>query len=172
MAADENHGCDANEGATLDQRKARSKLPPAQVCNRVAKPEVNRSALIRAITCFGVNWSALPKISGTATVPAYITSTCCRPNRTTAEAPQPRRWHQQRLPYLQTRAPGWRARAYLRVGGSCHWRLRNSVDEGVECPAPPPPRPPPSSSPPHLASPPLTEDPDGQFLVVLQCGLI
>ncbi len=30
MATDQNHGRDANEGAALDQRKTRSKLPPSQ----------------------------------------------------------------------------------------------------------------------------------------------
>ncbi|MNL27406.1 hypothetical protein D3C87_1489970 [compost metagenome] len=46
----------------------------------VASPAANRSALIR-----NANWSlgslsAPPTMSGTATVPAYITSTCCRPS--------------------------------------------------------------------------------------------
>ena len=50
------------------------KIPPANVI-----AEVKRSALMRAMTCGGVNCSALPRINGTATVPAYITKTCCSP---------------------------------------------------------------------------------------------
>jgi len=42
----------------------------------VANPDVNRSALISAITWLGVRCNALPRINGTATVPAYITRTC------------------------------------------------------------------------------------------------
>ena len=45
----------------------------------VAMPQANRSALIRKATSSGDSLSARPRISGTATAPAYMTSTCCRP---------------------------------------------------------------------------------------------
>ncbi len=45
----------------------------------VTTPQANRSALISTATCSGVRLSARPMISGTATAPAYITSTCCSP---------------------------------------------------------------------------------------------
>ena len=46
---------------------------------RVAMPQQNRSAEIRKATSCGPSLSARPTISGTATAPAYITSTCCSP---------------------------------------------------------------------------------------------
>ncbi len=46
----------------------------------VARPAANRSALIRKASWSFGSLSAPPMISGTATVPAYITSTCCRPS--------------------------------------------------------------------------------------------
>ena len=46
---------------------------------RVTMPQQNRSAEISSATCSGLSLSARPTISGTATAPAYITSTCCRP---------------------------------------------------------------------------------------------
>ena len=46
----------------------------------VAMPQQNRSAEISIATCSGLSLSARPTISGTATAPAYITSTCCRPS--------------------------------------------------------------------------------------------
>src|SRR3984893_17922243 len=49
-------------------------------CTKVASPQANRSALIRKATSSGVSFSARPMIRGTATAPAYITSTCCRPS--------------------------------------------------------------------------------------------
>ena len=49
-------------------------------CTSVAMPQANKSALIRKATSSGGNFSARPMISGTATAPAYITSTCCRPS--------------------------------------------------------------------------------------------
>ena len=45
----------------------------------VTRPQTNRSAEIRCATCSGGRFSARPTISGTATAPAYITSTCCKP---------------------------------------------------------------------------------------------
>ena len=42
----------------------------------VARPPANRSALIRNATWSGGRASARPTMSGTATAPAYITSTC------------------------------------------------------------------------------------------------
>src|SRR3954464_15381631 len=49
-------------------------------CTSVASPQANRSALIRKATSSGGNLSARPMISGTATAPAYITSTCWSPS--------------------------------------------------------------------------------------------
>ena len=46
----------------------------------VTRPQQNRSADISMATCSGLSLSARPTISGTAMAPAYITSTCCRPN--------------------------------------------------------------------------------------------
>ena len=43
----------------------------------VAMPQANRSALIRNAMSSGGSFSARPMISGTATAPAYMTSTCC-----------------------------------------------------------------------------------------------
>ncbi len=42
----------------------------------VAMPQQNRSAEIRKATSCGDSFSARPTISGTATAPAYMTSTC------------------------------------------------------------------------------------------------
>ena len=47
---------------------------------RVTMPQQNRSAEISMATCSGLSLSARPTMSGTATAPAYITSTCCRPS--------------------------------------------------------------------------------------------
>src|SRR3954449_8922335 len=49
-------------------------------CTSVAMPQANKSALIRKATSSGGSFSARPMISGTATAPAYITSTCCSPS--------------------------------------------------------------------------------------------
>src|SRR5438445_6696847 len=49
-------------------------------CTNVAMPQANKSALIRKATSSGGNFSARPMIRGTATAPAYITNTCCRPS--------------------------------------------------------------------------------------------
>ena len=46
----------------------------------VTRPQTNKSAEIRCATCSGARFSARPTISGTATAPAYMTSTCCRPS--------------------------------------------------------------------------------------------
>jgi len=46
----------------------------------VTSPQTNRSAEISLATWSGVRLSARPTISGTATAPAYITSTCCKPS--------------------------------------------------------------------------------------------
>ena len=45
----------------------------------VTRPQQNRSAEMSLATWSGVRFSARPTMSGTATAPAYITSTCCRP---------------------------------------------------------------------------------------------
>ena len=47
---------------------------------RVTMPQQNRSAWISIVTCSGLSLRARPMISGTATAPAYMTSTCCRPS--------------------------------------------------------------------------------------------
>ena len=47
---------------------------------RVATPQAKRSALTSSATCSGDRRSARPMMSGTATAPAYMTSTCCRPS--------------------------------------------------------------------------------------------
>ena len=49
------------------------------VWTSVAMPQANRSALIRIATSCGDRPRARPTISGTATAPAYMTSTCCSP---------------------------------------------------------------------------------------------
>ena len=53
-----------------------SHLPTPSDCTMVAAPQINRSALISKIMCSGGSPTALPTTSGTATAPAYITSTC------------------------------------------------------------------------------------------------
>ena len=55
-------------------------LPKPSDWISVTRPQQNRSAEISSATCSGVSLSARPTISGTATAPAYITSTCCRPS--------------------------------------------------------------------------------------------
>ena len=45
----------------------------------VTSPHTNRSAEISLATWSGVRLRARPTISGTATAPAYMTRTCCRP---------------------------------------------------------------------------------------------
>ena len=50
--------------------------PTPKAWMKVAMPHANRSALISKATCSRGNLSAAPRISGTATAPAYITSTC------------------------------------------------------------------------------------------------
>src|SRR5580698_1008400 len=49
-------------------------------CTSVASPQANRSALIRKATSSGGSLRARPRISGTATAPAYITKTCWSPS--------------------------------------------------------------------------------------------
>ena len=39
-----------------------------------------QAAEISSATCSGESLSARPTMSGTATAPAYITSTCCKPS--------------------------------------------------------------------------------------------
>ena len=46
----------------------------------VTRPQQKRSAEISIDTCCGDSLSARPTINGTATAPAYITSTCCMPS--------------------------------------------------------------------------------------------
>ncbi len=52
--------------------------PKPQDWTSVAMPQANRSALMSAATCSRGSLSALPRISGTATAPAYITRMCCK----------------------------------------------------------------------------------------------
>ena len=47
---------------------------------RVAMPHASKSALISTPTSAGDICRARPMISGTATAPAYMTRTCCRPS--------------------------------------------------------------------------------------------
>ena len=59
------------------------RIPNFQMPNAwmsVARPAANKSALIRKAICSLGRCSAPPTMSGTATVPAYITNTCCNPN--------------------------------------------------------------------------------------------
>ncbi len=55
-------------------------LPKPSDWISVTRPQQNRSAEISRATCSGLRPSARPTISGTATAPAYITSTCCMPS--------------------------------------------------------------------------------------------
>lgn len=50
-------------------------VPPSDWIS-MTRPQQNRSAEISMATCSGLNLSARPTMSGTATAPAYITSTC------------------------------------------------------------------------------------------------
>ena len=52
----------------------------------VTSPQQNKSAEIKIPTCSGLSLSAQPTINGTATAPAYITSTCCNPKAVSWEA--------------------------------------------------------------------------------------
>ena len=56
--------------------------PTPQAWIRVAIPQANRSALIKMAIWSRGNFSAAPRMSGTATAPAYITSTCCNASST------------------------------------------------------------------------------------------
>ena len=51
-------------------------------CTSVATPQANRSALMRKAMSSGDRRSARPMMSGTATAPAYMTSTCCKASGT------------------------------------------------------------------------------------------
>ena len=55
-------------------------LPKPSDWISVTRPQQNRSAEMSRATCSGPKPSARPTIRGTATAPAYITSTCCMPN--------------------------------------------------------------------------------------------
>ncbi|MNI41108.1 hypothetical protein D3C73_953530 [compost metagenome] len=57
---------------------------------KVTRPQQKRSAEISMATSSGVRFRARPTINGTATAPAYITNTCCRPNA--ASLPEGNRW--------------------------------------------------------------------------------
>ena len=48
---------------------------------RVTRPQANRSALMSMASCSLGSFSAPPMMRGTATAPAYITSTCWMPRR-------------------------------------------------------------------------------------------
>ncbi len=50
-----------------------------RVCNSVAKPPANSEAAISRPISAGDNPAAWPTINGTATMPPYMVSTCCRP---------------------------------------------------------------------------------------------
>ena len=49
------------------------------VCSRVASPPANSEAAISRPMSAGDRPAAWPTISGTATMPPYMVSTCCRP---------------------------------------------------------------------------------------------
>ncbi|MNP04886.1 hypothetical protein D3C76_968220 [compost metagenome] len=67
-----------NEQPWIIGRRAPNFQKP-RVWISVATPEVSKLALISMTICAEVKPRALPRIKGTATAPAYITSTCCRP---------------------------------------------------------------------------------------------
>ena len=50
-----------------------------KVCIRVAMPQENKSALIRWTSSAGDKCRAWAMMIGTATAPAYMARTCCRP---------------------------------------------------------------------------------------------
>src|SRR5690606_2911907 len=54
-------------------------MPTPQAWIKVMRPQQSKSALINMVICSLVKPSASPIISGTATAPAYITITCCKP---------------------------------------------------------------------------------------------
>ncbi len=74
----------------------------------VAMPAANRSALTSSATCSGGSFRARPMMSGTATAPAYMTSTCCRPSASSFGAGR-------------TSSTGWTELCmdYLHSPGSC-----------------------------------------------------
>ena len=78
----------------------------------VTMPQQNRSAEISMATCSGLSLRARPTISGTATAPAYITSTCCRPSAAS-------------LPVGRTSSTGWTVlliwRSPCSVVQTCRW---------------------------------------------------
>ena len=49
------------------------------VCRIVARPDISRPAEIRKVMSAGGRPKAFPTIRGTATTPAYMLITCCRP---------------------------------------------------------------------------------------------
>lgn len=49
------------------------------VCNRVARPPANSEAATSRPMSPGARPAAWPRIRGTATIPPYMVSTCCRP---------------------------------------------------------------------------------------------
>ena len=55
-------------------------FPIPSDCVRVAIPAINKSAFIRNKISLCESPAALPTISGTATAPAHIASTCCSAN--------------------------------------------------------------------------------------------
>jgi hypothetical protein len=69
-------------------RRSRPSSPAAGCRTSGSRPALDQRdqaaaeqvGLISIATCSGLSLSARPTISGTATAPAYITSTCCRPS--------------------------------------------------------------------------------------------
>ena len=55
--------------------------PMPSDCTMVATPATSRSALIKKAISSRLRPAACPMISGTATAPPYISSTCCKPTR-------------------------------------------------------------------------------------------
>ena len=60
--------------------------PTPNAWMKVATPQANRSALISSATWSRGSLSAAPRISGTATAPAYMTSTCWMARMTSTSA--------------------------------------------------------------------------------------
>ena len=68
----------ANEVPCTSGSRAPIRQMPS-VCSRVARPETSRAAVSRYARSPKGSPSAVPTISGTATTPAYMLMTCCRP---------------------------------------------------------------------------------------------
>ena len=103
-------------------------------CTSVARPQANRSALIRKATSSGGSFSARPMISGTATAPAYMTSTCCRPSASSRGAGSVWSTGWSSLVVVMAEPPLTRARGQpvqtdtRRVPDACSRRLLNGTN--------------------------------------------